>query len=175
MGYVYRGKQPIIKKQAPIPHPGSVLEPCGTIGAAFRHWKAGEKPCEPCREARRAYDREYKRRRRAANPPAPKPRKSQPCGTRAAAQRHYSRGEPMCEPCRLAKLAYEKQIRDRAPKKERPVAKCGTYTGYARHRRLGEKACRPCLEAWNERGRGQRMTAGVPNGTIQPTQQKAAA
>lgn len=175
MVYVYRGNQPIIKKQAPVPHPGSVLEPCGTIGAAFRHWKAGEKPCEPCREARRAYDREYKRKRRAANPPERKPRKSQPCGTRAAAQRHYARGEPLCEPCKAAKAAYEKQLRDRVPKKERPVAQCGTYTGYKRHLRVGETSCVPCREAWNARNRVQRMTSSVPSGTIHPQQQKAAA
>lgn len=37
----------------------------GTTAGYERHKKAGERPCEPCREARRAYDREYTKRRKA--------------------------------------------------------------------------------------------------------------
>lgn len=34
----------------------------GTYARAQRHRKAGEKPCEPCREAYNAYMREFRRR-----------------------------------------------------------------------------------------------------------------
>jgi hypothetical protein len=33
------------------------LEPCGTLAAYRRHSRAGEKPCEACREARNAANR----------------------------------------------------------------------------------------------------------------------
>lgn len=39
------------------------LQPCGTLGAAKRHRRAGQPLCEPCREAERAYEREYDRTR----------------------------------------------------------------------------------------------------------------
>ena len=37
--------------------------PCGTRGAFLRHKRAGEKPCEACYAANRAYDRERYARR----------------------------------------------------------------------------------------------------------------
>jgi hypothetical protein len=179
MVYVYRGKQPLEQKPATIPHPGSVLDPCGTIGAAFRHWKNREPLCEPCKEARRAYDREYKRKRRELNPPPPKPRKNQAkCGTHSGAMRHYKQREPLCEPCKEAKRAYEKQYHSSKPKKPRNAASCGTYSGSAKHFRKGEPVCDPCREArnayQNNRNR-KRMTSGVPYGTIHSQPEKAAA
>jgi hypothetical protein len=39
---------------------------CGTTAGAARHRRAGEKPCEPCREAWNTYHRDLKRRRRSA-------------------------------------------------------------------------------------------------------------
>lgn len=41
------------------------LQPCGTRAAYMRHLKAGEQPCEPCREAKNAYQRQWMARRRA--------------------------------------------------------------------------------------------------------------
>lgn len=38
---------------------------CGTPSGHRRHEKAGERPCEACREARNAYQREVARRSRA--------------------------------------------------------------------------------------------------------------
>jgi hypothetical protein len=173
MVYVYRGNQPLIVKPVPVADDG--LMPCGTVAAERRHRAAGEPICDPCRDAARVYDRERKRIRRIENPVPPKQRKHKPCGTHAAAIRHYERGETLCEPCRQAKSEYEKARRLKFPKPPRKIAECGTYTGYARHRRQGEKACRPCLDAWNAKTNGKRMTSGVPNGTIHSTQQKAAA
>ena len=44
------------------------LEPCGTTGAFKRHLRAGEEPCQPCRDAhnarKREYEREYRRQGR---------------------------------------------------------------------------------------------------------------
>jgi len=36
---------------------------CGTYGGFQTHKKLGEEPCEPCREARTTYVREYRRRK----------------------------------------------------------------------------------------------------------------
>lgn len=171
--YVYRGNQPLKVKPVIVTEDGRA--PCGTVAAAHRHYREKEPLCTPCREAVRAYDRDRKQRYREENPQPPKPRKHKPCGTHAAAVRHYERGEPLCEPCRQAKSEYERELRQRTPKPARKVAACGTYTGYARHRKAGEEACRPCKDAWNVRTRGVRMTLSVPNGTIHSNQQKAAA
>ena len=40
------------------------LEPCGTLAAYRRHSRAGEKPCEACRETRNA-DSQARRRAKA--------------------------------------------------------------------------------------------------------------
>ena len=52
------------------------LAPCGTTGAFKRHQRAGEEPCQPCRDAhnarKRDYDREY-RRREPTPEPEPEP------------------------------------------------------------------------------------------------------
>lgn len=40
------------KRGARTGQPGRpVTQPCGTVAAYRRHRKAGEQPCEPCREA----------------------------------------------------------------------------------------------------------------------------
>ena len=36
-------------------YPRRPLKACGTLAAYVRHIKANQKPCEPCREAKRAY------------------------------------------------------------------------------------------------------------------------
>lgn len=38
----------------------SELAPCGTYGGYQRHTRTGERPCEPCREANRAYMAAYR-------------------------------------------------------------------------------------------------------------------
>lgn len=37
------------------------LKPCGTMAAYYRHQRNGETPCDPCRDARRAYGKEYRK------------------------------------------------------------------------------------------------------------------
>lgn len=39
------------------------LQPCGTWAGYLRHWKAGEKACEPCRQAGREHSKAYYERR----------------------------------------------------------------------------------------------------------------
>ncbi len=41
------------------------------------------------------------------------PRELQPCGTPAAYQRHYKRGEEPCGACREAKADYQREYRTR--------------------------------------------------------------
>ena len=40
------------------------LQPCGTVAGWMRHYRKGEKPCEPCRLAQNAYTNGTKRKRR---------------------------------------------------------------------------------------------------------------
>jgi hypothetical protein len=87
-------------------------------------------------------------------PPTPPTRKPvQPCGTYAAAIRHYRNGEPPCDPCKEARLAYERSREAGAPKK---TWKHGTYSGAIGHRRNGEKPCDPCRLAANQYRRERR-------------------
>lgn len=94
------------------------LRPCGTVAAYSRHLRRGEEPCQPCRTANTAYQREYK-----ANPKPPRP--LMPCGTAAAYARHIRNDEEPCAPCREAH-----SVRQRT--NERAKAK-----GRARQRALG--------------------------------------
>lgn len=58
--------------EAFLPHPpvpvGAPITTAihGSIGGYQRHWRAGEKACEPCLAAQRAYSREWKAKRRSA-------------------------------------------------------------------------------------------------------------
>lgn len=68
----------------------------------------------------------------------------EPCGTMAAARRHYRNGEKPCEACREAELKYQ-----RARKGSKPfrAAVCGTVGGYRRHLNKGERPCLECRAA----------------------------
>ena len=46
--------------------PAGQLKPCGTVAAYARHNVNGETPCEACIDAKRAYDREWRARRKRA-------------------------------------------------------------------------------------------------------------
>lgn len=89
------------------------------------------------------------RKSRAVPPEQHKPRKKTPCGTVSAAARHRRHGEPMCEPCKEASNAYDRERwhrrnPDRPPRRQ---SVCGTFGGYAAHKRRGEDACEPCKVA----------------------------
>ena len=70
------------------------------------------------------------------------PRELEPCGTRAAYQRHRRAGEEPCGPCREAMRAANRQFEEARPTRKRnrrELKPCGTRAAYARHRRNGEK------------------------------------
>ncbi|MBA9003688.1 hypothetical protein [Thermomonospora cellulosilytica] len=48
----------------------TALQPCGTHAAYMRHLRRGEKPCDACRAARRAYNTRHARKARARLPVA---------------------------------------------------------------------------------------------------------
>lgn len=75
--------------------PRKPLSPCGSYGAYQRHIKAKETVCEPCKVARRRYQKGLRAKLRV-------PRTLKPCGTPAAYRRHLRHGEKACEPCLAA-------------------------------------------------------------------------
>jgi hypothetical protein len=73
----------------------------GTHWAYKREMKEAGLACDECAEAKRAYDREWARKKRADRPR----RALQPCGTSSAARRHRQRGEEVCVACLAAEAA----------------------------------------------------------------------
>lgn len=78
-----------------------------------RHKKAGTKVCARCRASKNHYQREVHRGERY-------PLRPQPCGTKAAAVRHRSKGEALDLACRVAEA---KEIQTRREKVLTPVSK----------------------------------------------------
>ena len=69
-------------------------------------------------------------------------RELQPCGTRAAYQRHMRRGEQPCKACREAN-----RTRALEEWRKRNAQSCGTNAGYQRHVKAGERPCAACKRA----------------------------
>lgn len=69
---------------------------------------------------------------------------TQPCGTKAAWQRHWRKGEPPCELC-----AQVHKPRTNRPGRA-PSRPCGTMAAWARHKRRGEPPCQACIAANRE-------------------------
>jgi len=109
------------------------LKPCGTTAAYQRHLRAGEEPCDQCRQARSAYTRARY---------IPSDRRLDPCGTPGAYQRHLRRGEETCQACRAAFAA----LKANAP----GPSKHGTNGGYRMHLQAGQIPCEACREAARE-------------------------
>lgn len=86
------------------------LQPCGSLAAWQRHYRAKETICDPCAEAKLVADRA----RSAANRKGPPPREH---GTPKGRNQHYRLGEPICGPC---KNAYNADQRQRQRKKAKP-------------------------------------------------------
>lgn len=85
----------------------------------------------------------------------------QPCGTKAAWQRHWRKGEPPCELCA--------KVHKPSTKKGRPVVRaCGTMAGFARHKRHGEQACVACQAAHREYTRQLYLKRRPVTGAIRP-------
>lgn len=72
------------------------------------------------------------------------PRELSPCGSMAAARRHWRNGEDPCDACREAELEYQRAKRGSQP--FRPAV-CGTVGGYRRHLRETGQACADCKAA----------------------------
>lgn len=101
-------------KRAPRPKPekpktGRRVAQCGTTGGSRKHYADKTKPCEPCLEASRKYQRE----RRAKN--GAKTRVSTELervhGSLRGFQQHYRLKETPCEPCRIARNTYKSERR----------------------------------------------------------------
>lgn len=70
--------------------------------------RRGIEHCQPCVEAHRAYQRDYKLRRKTGQPALPrKPRARAGCGTYSGFQQHYRAGQEPCDPCLAARRAYQ--------------------------------------------------------------------
>lgn len=68
----------------------------------------------------------------------------EPCGTMAAARRHWRYGEVPCEACRAAELEYQRARKGSVP--FRPAV-CGTVGGYRKHLKAKERPCGECRAA----------------------------
>lgn len=84
------------------------LKPCGTVAAARRHQRRGEKTCEKCLAALRGGPR--------------KVRKTAECGTRSGYMRHVRQGTPKCDPCREANAAAHRNYLAGQPATEQRAA-----------------------------------------------------
>lgn len=71
MGYVYGGTQfdahlpwPETKRKRAYPRLAKPAK-CGTMGGFAKHRREDTKPCDPCADVSRAYNAEWKRRKKA--------------------------------------------------------------------------------------------------------------
>lgn len=129
---------------------------CGTNGGFQRHYRQGEEACEPCKEAKREYNRGYR-------PKNTTPRELKPCGTRAAYQRHKLAGEEPCEACKIgnredSRRRQERQRRDAGIEPHVKPREHGTRRGYRQHKKYGEPVCAECLDEYNRLQREYRQT-----------------
>ena len=79
---------------------GQIPKGHGTHAAYNRHRQHGEKPCDACSKAHRAYMKAYR---------ASVPRQLRPCGTHSAFNRHKGRGEQPCEACVEGERKYQRE------------------------------------------------------------------
>lgn len=126
----------------------------GTRAGAHLHRIRGVPLCEPCKEAERAYQREY-RRKVASGEHIPVKQVTARCGTTSGAAVHRRRGEDVCEACKAAERAYKREYNRKIASGEHlpdecAHAPCGTSAGYQRHRRRNEPPCDLCRAANTE-------------------------
>src|SRR5690606_21478194 len=131
---------------------------CGTHQGYDKHRRRGETPCQPCRDAHNARQREYNKRRaleRNANgtnkirskynneyPPIPE----ELHGTMKGVGRHKHRREELCDPCKEAQATYARSRYTATPKELTPIEH-GTSVGYRKEVRRGIPTCQPCKDA----------------------------
>jgi hypothetical protein len=96
-----------------------------------------------------------KAKAKAAPKTASAPRRTVPCGAPSGYKRHRRENTPVCDQCRDARRAYERDLaaKQRAanpkPHKERAHGDCGTLAGARYHRRHKQPVCPPCNQAEN--------------------------
>ena len=100
------------------------MQPCGTRAAYIRHRRNGEKPCEPCAQA----ERDYQRAR--YQPTTPRLRTCARCASTLPTTRHKYCSDACAHQAFLASEAYAKAQAKRnsaaRPKKPRSCLSCGT-------------------------------------------------
>lgn len=129
---------------------------CGTYSGFVSHQWHGENPCQACREANNAYQKELY----AKHPRKDVPTKRDSCGTTFGAGRHYYHSEPPCEECQECQEAnrlYQEGRKRAEGVQPMRLAPCGTRTAYNRHQRRGE-TCDEC-EAMGPPRRRKRKAA----------------
>lgn len=121
MGYQYRGKihdldkplnpapEPLRKVAAFVPFDPAY---CGTPYGTKLHRKHGQEPCQPCQAATRAYNAEWRAKKRNGTT-RPTGFNDDACGTYAGYHRHRRHNIEPCPPCWQANAQYLTQWRSR--------------------------------------------------------------
>jgi len=110
MGYQYRGNIRDVEDDPTPTQPNRAeFDPakCGTYAGYKQHQNHGVYPCQSCKDATAAYQRELKVRREAGL--VVRGFKDDKCGTRAGYNRHIRYQVPLCDGCREARRAWRAQ------------------------------------------------------------------
>lgn len=106
--------------------------------------------------------------------PKPPPKEPIECGTYRGRGKHKRAGEPICEPCRLAYNAWQREQYDlnggRIKNPYREIQH-GTPAGHRAHLRRGEEPCEACRIAFN-RAKRKPITHGTRAGYVQHRRRK---
>lgn len=89
------------------------MSKCGERRGYQAHINRGEEACRPCKDAKAAYSKEYRRRKKLGLPT----KTLTPCGTPGALKRHYQNREPACEACLAVGRSYPSYQRKYKPKR----------------------------------------------------------
>ena len=100
---VRTSKKPVVVRAVPV---------CGTTAAYRRHYRLGETPCLPCKEAFNSQARSKYQTKTRTSGKAPAQ-----CGTPSGANRHRNLDEPVCPECKKAvneqaRINYAKRLAD---------------------------------------------------------------
>ena len=80
----------------------TLTEQCGTTRGYHAHHRRGERPCQPCLDANRAYRRGLRADRYVPKEQRTEPTDTGACGTPKGYQRHTAAGEHACADCKQA-------------------------------------------------------------------------
>lgn len=110
MGYTYRGTVRDVVEEAPQrpvspwKHKPFDQSKCGTYAGYKQHQNCGVAPCQPCKDAAAAYQRELKARHAAGL--VKRVFRDDKCGTLAGYSRHKRHNHPVCDDCASARAEY---------------------------------------------------------------------